>query len=44
MPTFEYLATVRVIVEADDSDAGEANVREQLEQITFDIESIEEVR
>jgi hypothetical protein len=44
MPTFEYTAVVRVITDARNAQEGEEIVREQLEQTTFDIESIEEVR
>lgn len=43
METFEYLAVVRVITEARNAEKGMEIVREQLEQVSFDIESIEEV-
>jgi hypothetical protein len=41
MSTFEYVATVRVIVEARHEGHGAEIVREQLEEISFDIQSIE---
>jgi len=44
MPVFEFLCVVRVIEEARDVDRAESIVREMLEQITFDIESVEEVK
>lgn len=39
MPTFEYVATVRCIVDARGSDEGESIVREELEGACIEIES-----
>jgi hypothetical protein len=44
METFEYVATVRVMVAAKDVFAGKQKVDDLLSEIAFEIESIEEVR
>lgn len=44
METFEYLATVRVIVAAPDVFAGKQKVDDLLSEVAFEIESIEEAR
>lgn len=39
MPTFEYVASVRCIVDAPTSEKGESIVREELEGACIEIES-----
>jgi hypothetical protein len=40
METFEFLCEVRVIVEARDEHRAESIVREELEGVAFEIESV----
>jgi hypothetical protein len=42
--TFEFLATVRIILEAENVEVAERIVRGDLEQIAYEIESVEVVK
>lgn len=42
--TFEFIAKVRFIMTAENASVAEQILRDHLEQISYDIESIEEVK
>jgi hypothetical protein len=44
MATFEYLATARFIVDADDEFAGKQKVDDILGEVAYEVTEIEEVR